>query len=258
MKREGTKRLDSQSTPKTNNVAKVGASELDQTGKSGILNDQKTNTSKSNRPMSGISRSITQKKPSHASLVTPQSGEKPALIAVKSLKEENNSILDGKSRLTNHNSDIESGQAHSRRDKKEQDDLLMDSDDNELVKLGVDMSQLSDYMDNIVKVVNQHAKLLDNVSDELDLRPHQTNVGELFAVLTLGFPYEKLLKQLGFSSHPPRNSKVIESLTKHKIQINQPLTNQLDQPVTDMFEGMERFLKIIELLGKSSIEAKDF
>ena len=134
----------------------------------------------------------------------------------------------------------------------------MDSDDNELVKLGVDMSQLSDYMDNIVKVVNQHAKLLDNVSDELDLRPHQTNVGELFAVLTLGFPYEKLLKQLGFSSHPPRNSKVIESLTKHKIQINQPLTNQLDQPVTDMFEGMERFLKIIELLGKSSIEAKDF
>ena len=62
------------------------------------------------------------------------------MIAVKSLKEENNSILDGKSKLTNHNSDIESVQAQSRRDKKEQDDLLMDSDDNELVKLGVDMS----------------------------------------------------------------------------------------------------------------------
>ena len=49
-------------------------------------------------------------------------------------------------------------------------------------------------MDNIVKVVNQHAKLLDNVSEELDMRPHSKNVGELFAVLTQGFPYEKLLK----------------------------------------------------------------
>ena len=61
------------------------------------------------------------------------------MIPVKALKEENNSILDGKSKLTNHNSDLESVQG-SRRDKKEQDDLLMDSDDNELVKLGVDMS----------------------------------------------------------------------------------------------------------------------
>ena len=134
----------------------------------------------------------------------------------------------------------------------------MDSDDNELVKLGVDMSQLSDYMDNIVKVVNQHAKLLDKVSEELDLRPHSTNVGELFAVLTQGFPYEKLLKQLGFSSHPPRTAKVIETLTKHKVQLNSQLHAQQDQPVTEMFEGMERFLKIVELLGKSSVEAKEF
>ena len=80
-------------------------------------------------------------------------------------------------------------------------------------------------MDNIVKVVNQHAKLLDNVSEELDLRPHSTNVGELFAVLTQGFPYEKLLKQLGYSSHPPRNTKVIESLTKHKVPLNLTLTS---------------------------------
>ena len=72
MKRGGTKRLDSQSTPKTNIDARVGISELEQTAKSGIVGDQRTNTSKSNRPMSGMNRSITMKKPStHASLVTP-------------------------------------------------------------------------------------------------------------------------------------------------------------------------------------------
>ena len=32
---------------------------------------------------------------------------------------------------------------------------------NDLVQCGVDMSELSDYLDNIIKVVNQHAKLLD-------------------------------------------------------------------------------------------------
>lgn len=36
-----------------------------------------------------------------------------------------------------------------------------------LVKFGVDMSELSEYLDNLTKVVNQHAKLLDKVGDEL-------------------------------------------------------------------------------------------
>ena len=46
--------------------------------------------------------------------------------------------------------------------------------DDALVKFGVDMTQLSEYLDNIIKVVNQHAKLLDKVSDELEVRPKAT------------------------------------------------------------------------------------
>ena len=42
---------------------------------------------------------------------------------------------------------------------------------SDLVRLGIDMSSLSDYLQNIIKVVNQHAALLDNISDELDARP---------------------------------------------------------------------------------------
>ena len=40
-----------------------------------------------------------------------------------------------------------------------------------LVKFGVDMTELSEYLDNIITVVNQHAKLLDKVSEELEVRP---------------------------------------------------------------------------------------
>jgi hypothetical protein len=59
------------------------------------------------------------------------------------------------------------------------------------------MSNLTQYMNNIVQVVNQHAKLLDSTSQELKLRPHKTEVGELFDLLSLSFPYEKVLAKLG-------------------------------------------------------------
>jgi len=68
---------------------------------------------------------------------------------------------------------------------------LPKSDENgePLVKFGVDMSELSDYLDNIITVVNQHAKLLDKVSDELESRPKSNVVGELFASLSQAYPY---------------------------------------------------------------------
>ena len=65
---------------------------------------------------------------------------------------EYSSQIEDKSKRTNPNSEANSSLIRSRL--KGKDDLMMDSDDDELVKLGVDMSQLSDYMDNIVKVVN--------------------------------------------------------------------------------------------------------
>ena len=59
------------------------------------------------------------------------------------------------------------------------------------------MTQLSDYMDNIFRVVNQHAKLIDDISKELEKRPERNETGELFALLAHGFPYERSLAQLG-------------------------------------------------------------
>ena len=63
-----------------------------------------------------------------------------------------------------------------------------------LVKFGVDMSDLSDYLDNLTRVVNQHAKLLDKVSEELDIRPKKLEIGEMFSALCMAYPYERSLR----------------------------------------------------------------
>ena len=60
------------------------------------------------------------------------------------------------------------------------------------------MSELQEYMDKIIKVVNQHARLLDKVSNELSERPKANSIGELFALLSHAYPYSKSLRQLGF------------------------------------------------------------
>ena len=82
-----------------------------------------------------------------------------------------------------------------------------------LVKFGVDMSDLSDYLDNLTRVVNQHAKLLDKVSEELDVRPKKLEIGEMFGTLCLAYPYERSMRQMFMNHHPPREPKVCEILS---------------------------------------------
>lgn len=48
-------------------------------------------------------------------------------------------------------------------------------------------------MNSIIQVVNQHAKLLDTVGSELEKRVTQKSVGEMFNILSHGFPYEKVI-----------------------------------------------------------------
>ena len=129
MKQEGTKRFE-----------KVGASDNNISQEANTPKDNNPTKQKSMRPISGVNRSITQKRQSQgSSIISPNSGQKIALVQRSTFKEDNTSIVEHKSKLTNPASDIESSNAQSRH-KREQDELLADSDDNELVKLGVDMS----------------------------------------------------------------------------------------------------------------------
>ena len=127
-------------------------------------------------------------------------------------------------------------------------------DPNALVKFGVDMSELSDYLDNIIQVVNQHAKLLDKVSEELEVRPKSIEVGEMFSLLGHTYPYERNMQQMNLSQHPPRQPKVCETLSNHKVSLTAQLRHQLEMPVTNMWEGMERFMKAVDVIGRSCTE----
>ena len=64
------------------------------------------------------------------------------------------------------------------------------------MKFGVDMTELSEYLDNLTRVVNQHAKLLDKVNDELEVRPKAIEVGEMFSALSHSYPYERSMRQM--------------------------------------------------------------
>ena len=123
------------------------------------------------------------------------------------------------------------------------------------------MSKLSDYLDNIIRVVNQHAKLLDDVSKELANRPLKQETGEFFALLSLGFPYEQTLKEMGIAddqNHVPRTAKVVEELSKHNIDVTTKLSEQQQLPVKNCWEGVERFLKIVEVTGKVCTDLQGF
>ena len=58
--------------------------------------------------------------------------------------------------------------------------------------------------------------------------------------------------------HPPRSAKIIETLSKHKVSLTAQLKHQLEYPVTNIWEGMERFMKAIDVIGKSLVDLKEF
>jgi len=51
---------------------------------------------------------------------------------------------------------------------------------------------------------------------------------------------------------------VCEILSKHKVSLTAHLDKQLEQPVTNMWEGMERFMKTVDVIGRSCVELTEF
>jgi hypothetical protein len=50
-----------------------------------------------------------------------------------------------------------------------------------LVKFNMNLDQLNDYLRSIIKVVNQHAKLLSTLNAEVALRPTEVHLEDLFS-----------------------------------------------------------------------------
>ena len=62
-----------------------------------------------------------------------------------------------------------------------------------MLSYDVDLRNLNQFMQKIIKVLNQHAKLLDQQANEIKKRPNQIQVGELFAMISMGFQYDRII-----------------------------------------------------------------
>lgn len=74
----------------------------------------------------------------------------------------------------------------------EDEESLCDEKDQPLVSLNMNIEQLNVFIQNIIKVINQHAKLLNNLHKEVIIRPTEKHVGDILNLLSLGFEKDKL------------------------------------------------------------------
>lgn len=49
-----------------------------------------------------------------------------------------------------------------------------------------------------------------------------------------------------------------EVLSSHNVSLTAQRQHQLEMPVTNMWEGMERFMKAVDMIGKSCVELHSF
>lgn len=61
----------------------------------------------------------------------------------------------------------------------------------------MNFSSLNDYLNNIIKVINQHAKLLNTLNQEIQVRTTEKAVGEMFTLISSGLPYDTLQRKIG-------------------------------------------------------------
>ena len=47
-------------------------------------------------------------------------------------------------------------------------------------------------------------------------------------------------------------------LSEKNVSLTTPLSQQEGLPVTNMWEGMERFMKAVDVIGRSNVELKQF
>ena len=120
------------------------------------------------------------------------------------------------------------------------------------MKLNMNYSQLNEYLNNIIKVVNQHAKLLQTLNHEVQHRTTEKQLGELFNLIANGLPYDQLLKKLG-GVPPTRRGSVM------KLLGDASFTNIAEEKEQfAMLEGSERLLKATEMIGKYLMDMKEY
>ena len=75
----------------------------------------------------------------------------------------------------------------------------------------MDLSQLKDYLDTIIIALNQHAKLIKTLNNEIMVRTTEKQMADLFVLISAGLPYESLVKKIG-GVPPARRGSIVKLL----------------------------------------------
>ena len=80
----------------------------------------------------------------------------------------------------------------------------------------MNLSLLKEYLDNLVTVVNQHARLLHTINQEMQLRTSEKQMGDLFMLIAAGLPYDSLVKKIG-GVPPTRRGSLVKLLGDNSL-----------------------------------------
>ena len=74
----------------------------------------------------------------------------------------------------------------------------------------MNLSQLNDFLQNVIKVVNQHAKLLKTLNKEMQKRVTVGELDECFGLLNEGLWCDKLLNEIGGTQSERREAVILK------------------------------------------------
>ena len=109
----------------------------------------------------------------------------------------------------------------------------------------MNLSQLDDFLKNIIKAVNQHAKLLQTLNSEMQLRVTERQMGEVLQVISDGLPYQRLLTYVPTLIEDVQLDESIESESSVKQE-------------KVLVAGTEMFVKSTEIIGHYLLDLKDY
>ena len=117
---------------------------------------------------------------------------------------------------------------------------------HDLIQADLNHEVLTDSLNKIVQAINQHARMLDGIQHTMSISCTGQDIGEMFNILTHGFPYGEVLEKSGLdpTSSQPRVPFISEQLMKRGISMNSALVDQLKHPVKSAWDGFDRFCKV--------------
>jgi len=107
---------------------------------------------------------------------------------------------------------------------------------------------LNTYIHHIIEVLNQHAKLLNDHSLEIQQRPREATLNDLLTIAAKALPVEKIEKKSGGKFEPVRFPNTLKAVGEHSQSIQ----------LKGILQSIEKLAYTFECVGKCALDAYDY